>query len=277
MARQVTRIVRSSIPEEGRGFDAQGRVIQVGPVGAESVIVRQLDGTEQIVPTRQDVAAYILPLPVILPAQHLDALAVAQIAVFRVLSGSVYHGLDLAQFVDNGGVDSREFKLSTVFFDHPAQEQEAQPQITCTLHQGGFLPYDNPGLNTVILEETIDVFLKGTALRRTGTARVPILAEFRTSHNEERRGIRAGLERAFLTEPSDDREGRRVVVKEYFDQEARIQYKGQDQEDDSETAQSNRRLLAARFEVTLDTVQLVGTPELIESVSIGLNLDGSDC
>lgn len=264
--RPIVRIARDSLPEENRGQDAQGLVTPVGLLGPHSAIVRQPDGTLQRAPVPDALVAYVNQLPVQQLVRHLDAWTVTQLAAKQVLEGMRFAQVNLERLLETNAADGRTFRLQTIIFDWPKFENDLPPPLSATIVQDGEALWDNQSFATELIEETIDVFAKHTALRKIATATIPMNIVVWLAHTEERRAVRAGFERHWLVEPQDDKSGRRIAVPQYFDREVRFDYLGFTQPDNDDLAHRNRWIVEARFSASVDVVTLVGIPERFQEI-----------
>jgi len=262
---KIVRTPTDSLPDESRGLSEVGVVQHAGAgPGGEARIVEQRDGTHARFPEDpSDIAV----LPTMTPMgleRHLDTIAALQIACYRILMGMEIYQFDLEALLATQDLQGRKLELQRVFFDHPRNEDELDPMPSATILQSGDESYQYQARDTQILEETVDVYAPETVLRKLATAQVMLDLVIWSAHKEERRAIKAAIQRSFLAEPDDLRPGRRIVVPEYYDRVARLDLQNCNYPDSQDSAQANQWILQARFAADVDVVLLVKRPSYLK-------------
>lgn len=275
---RVVRKARDTIPEDERITNAQGVVVGKPPTGdADAVIVRQLDGTEILVPANQMGLRYSAELTPVDPRMDMDAVTAMEIGLGRILLGMKCHQHDLeARLARPDDLQSKDFTLDRVLFDFPRQEDELAPLPSALIQAPEDHVYDRQDLQTILLEDSLDVFKPRTVLRKLAHVTTTLLVTIWSDHKESRRGLKAALERTLLAEPGDDRQGRRVVVREHFDRLARFTMKRTRYPDDPGSAQANQWVLQTWIDADIDRVVLVKAPPRMEprpSFDLGIGED----
>lgn len=227
-----------------------------------TVVVQLPDGTQTVapVPLRELLASSEYRNLAI--ATHLDVVAVCQIAVFRLLQTIAMVSIDLTRLLDDGVAEtSKPFTLKRIFFDWPTQDDPIDPMPSAAVVAMGETDFDNSGLGVELDDETADRYGQDTILRVNREARQQLGVVVWCAHKEERRAVRAAFERVFLSEPQDQREGRHVVVPEYYDRVVSIHLDTSNPaEDGPADAQGNEWVYRAVLECTVPQVELVGIP-----------------
>lgn len=262
MTAKIVRRVRESLPEDSRVLGSDGLVRYRGgnTDPATATIVQADDGVQQRVPAETSQVVYPVDLVPSRSEIHMDSLAVCQIALMRLLMGMEIHRFDLQAYVETGDLQTSPMHLERVIFDHPRNEDEIDPMPTAAIVQVGEGRYEGQALETQVEEDTIDVFQPYTVLRKVGLVNLPLQVVVWSAHKEERRGIRAAMERTFLAERTDERPGRRVAVPEYFDRVVRCNMQTIAYPDTQEAAKANQWILVAEIAADVDVVFLVGRP-----------------
>jgi hypothetical protein len=270
---RVVRRVRSArdrVPDEQSVYDSND--LRVGRPGFKPTeeIASQRDGVEAVVPTSGTIR-YGGGLLTQRPAIDMDALTVACIAMSRIVHGMQCHVIDLEAFLkDRNDIQVRTFTLPTVVLEYPRTEDEQRCPLV-VIEQGSEVTYGSSGEVAHLLEDTYDRFFPNTVLRSIASASVELIVTVTLGHKDERRAVRACFERSLLAEPDSEKHARRVVVRENFDQQVRLQLLGSSSPQQTD-AQSNRWAYAARVLAEVERVELVGPPPLIEEPRFGLKL-----
>lgn len=247
---KIRRFPKETIPDPPGGATANV---------ATAAIVEGPDGVERRLPNP--------PGPHIMGADSrvtggdskIDSGSALQIGMYRLLFGLTAHRLDLQDMIDKKVVKSDAFRFVKIMFDWPRQEDEIEfPSALITFPDDQVFKYQH--FNSVVLDDTLDVFGEGTVLKRTSTLSTPMLVVVWSDHKEERRGIRAAMEDALMDEALDELIGRRVSIPEYYDRTARFTFRNIAYSDGDESAQRNQWILVATFDAEIDVVKLITTP-----------------
>lgn len=273
--RRIVRVPLDLLPEDAsRGLDRRGRLVPSGPgstptgsirAGGEGVPVLAHHPTTGGVEYPRDLTPVDLD-------KDLDALAAMQIGFARLLQGMTIKSLNLEARLANDDLQSRDWKLTRIYFDWPRQEDDEAPSPSACILCPDDRLYERQDLSTILLEETLHVFGAGTVLRKLANVTCDLEVTFWDFNKEERRGTVAALERTLLAEPADERQGRRVPVVEYFDRVARFDLKAIRYPDTSEGAQANEWVMQARVGADIDRVVLVAAPPLMKAVTTPLDI-----
>jgi hypothetical protein len=272
--RRIVKRPLDTVPEDvPRGLDQRGRlvVIPVDPADeAQAKITVGGDGVR--VQSPRSGAEYASDLTPVNLARDLDALSAMQIGMARLLQGLTIEQLNLEALLKNDDVQSRGFKLSRIFFDWPTNEDDEKTTPSACVMCPDDRLYERQDLSTVLLEETLHVFGAGTVLRKLAEVTCELVITFWDFTKEERRGMAAAMERGLLSEPGDDRQGRRVAVEEYFDRAARFDLKGIKYADSADAALAKQWVMQARIAADIDRVVLVVAPPLMQVPTIPVDI-----
>ncbi len=227
------------------------------------------DGTERFVPnTNAGRGAQIFTTPHFpsqQPQRAIDAFFALQVGLWQMLSAQEMYSIDTEKLLA-GAPTSRAFRFERIFFDWARQENDRVPNNSVAIQQAGATRYTDPYLDTVLLEDTIDVFCPGTILKRMHTAEVNINLVVWLSHKDDRGGVRRMLEDMF-DDSEDERPGRRVLIKPYYNQIARYTLSEITYADTSDSATDNTWPLVATVACDIDVVKLVKRPGLARGVT----------
>lgn len=264
----ITRIPRDSVEDPTRADD---------PLAPRRHVIASLrDGTEGRYPNPAD---RILEIGNLVPAndpRDLPEDIVALIAATRMLGQMEFRRMDLDTYLAEGRVVSSTFALQRVIFEWPRAEDPIEPMPSALVQQTDEeTTYAPEGMETQLLEDTLDRYGDRTILRKLGTATVPLLITVWCAHKEERRAVRSTLVRGVMAEPSDQRWARRVVVPEYYDRVVIFEIVGTSVDDDADDAQQNHWVLAVRMTARVEVVQLVQPPPLMQPPTVNLRV-GTD-
>jgi hypothetical protein len=211
-------------------------------------------------------------IPVAAPSS-LDPKSVAQLAIFKVLSGIVMHSIDLVSFVTSERPNPREFTFCKVAFEsYNFEDDAAYPNAT--IKSDGELAYEAeaPGYQAAIEDETCDKFAPDTQLLHVTDAVGMFRIETELAKREDQAGVHAGIVRAFSHEPLDIRPNRRVLMPEYFDQIVRLELVGVDDSVPPELAHQGRWPLVARIRAEVPVVDLVKIQPRLRHVGIHVSV-----
>jgi hypothetical protein len=210
------------------------------------------------------------------PIRHLSAKEQGQLALFRLLSSLTMYRRDLTKLITSQQLPpSSTFPLTNIVFDWPENEVELKALPQAFILADGSVPYSMPDLTTGIIEDTVDVFGEGTALRKISESLFQTTVHILCAHKEERRAVEGALERAFLAEPDDDQPGRRVVLPEYYDRTVRVMLQSTATPDDPQRAASNEWEIQAVFQIECEIVKLVTRPTYTRDPHVGVMIDPS--
>lgn len=206
------------------------------------------------------------------PERPVDSFLAAQLGLWQIISAMRPYSFDLTEWLASGSIQSRQMQIHRVFFDWPRAEEDGVPIPSVTIAQDGEGMYDHKGLTNTLDEETADKYGEGTVLKNVGLLNAPIQLVFMLATKDDRSGVRRAVEDAFLDEPSDERQGRRIVVAPYYDQVVRYSLVGQSYPDDDESAQANQWLLVSRLVAEVPVVKLVRSPSRVPPPSPALSV-----
>lgn len=274
--RTVVRRVPDTLPEDDpRNVDNLGRLVPLPGSEPEAVITAGLEGIPtQINRARRMLVEYPGDLRPADPARDMDALTAMQLGCARLLQGMLSHQLNVEALLDNeADVQSRNWKLTRLFFDHPRPEDDAEPYPSANIAAVGKRTYDRQSLSTVLLEDTLNVFGPGTVLRKLANVSTQLEVTVWHATKEERRGLQAAVERTFLVEPAQDAQGRRVVVKEHYDRVARYVLVDADYPMDTpQFAQASTWISKITLAADIDRVLLVVSPGTMQAPQTPLDI-----
>lgn len=284
MSSKVVRVVRESLPTHPQNFDRNRRRRSAGPAAFAGTALYQesRDGTQTIVPNPPAETTYLGNLIPVQPATQIDAFAAMQMAVRSVLQTMTFYSLNLEAIGDGQGTEvSQPMRVGRVIFDWPRQEDDfgvselADPtqrgSPTALVMSEERQTYDRQDLSTYLIEDSEGVYGENTVLRKLANLTSTMHVQIICAHKEVRRGVRAALERAFLVELDDNRQGRRVVVPQYYDRICRINLDSVQYVDGSDSAQSNQFLLSAFMPCDIDVVDLVTIPGRIRETQFSVD------
>jgi len=264
--RIITRTIKESIPDGKAVYDRDRSV--VSPVSVDvkpgAVVTRGSDGVDVIVSNPPNEVEYAVEMVPVDRARDLDAFTALQIGMSEILSGIIFSRHDLGALLCNGDLQSDTFRLERVILDWPTQQDDVEPFPSALIMCPGERTYEHNGMpGATLIEESLDVYGEGTILRLLATVECKLEITIWSAHKEERRGIMAGLERALLAEPGDERSGRRVVLSPYYDRIAGYDLSSASYMDSSDSAQANRWVVQAKVDASIDRVMLVPSPGLM--------------
>jgi len=253
--KRIARYVPDGIPEDDRPVSGDAGTDVVSSSPSTLAALSNSDGTTTLIPATAPAGMlYAEELRDVAPQSDMDALSAMQIGLARLLQGLSFWQHNLEARLAAGDLQPREFKLERIFFDFPRQEDDLDPMPSVCIRCPGDRLYGQPGLGVGILEDTADVYGEGTALRRIAHVTCELELSVWCAHKEQRRGFVSGVEKALLAEPNDDREGRRIIVADYFDRVLRCQYQRVSYGDDGMSAQSGRWMAQCFIAADIDRV-----------------------
>lgn len=221
------------------------------------------DGTVTV-PLRGD--AYWLPshFPSLQLDRSIDAGSAIQLGCFEVLAALRFFSVDTEALVAGlpvqDGYEAREMKFERLFMDWATVESDTDPIPSVAIRILGNRVYNADNLSLGLVEETVDKFGPGTVLKKVSHMTCTIRLDALFAHKDDRQGCAKALEDALLGEVDDERAGRHVVVKAYYDRVVRFILTGIDYPDDSRSAHENQWELHASLSADVDVVQLVKAP-----------------
>lgn len=232
----------------------------VNPGGERFDIVEQKDGTFAVVPrglpqTRFELAA---------PEKLLAPEFVCQAAIWYVLSTLKAHVFDRSKFLNTGTFpSSRVFNFKEIHVDFPDWEEDIEFPSSA-IYPVSPVEYDEPPSRSIaLIEESRDVFGRGTVLLHLTDASIDRMAvDMVFGTKDERSAMSGAFQTAFLRDPASEQPGRRIVVPQYFDQIVALDLESCLPVNDS-TMETKRWELQAVISCQVSVVVLVKvTPEL---------------
>jgi hypothetical protein len=213
-------------------------------------------------------------LPVQVPRDaslYVDDFTALQLGMWLIIDALEFTTIDRVALVARGRVESNTMKVTRVFFDWPDIEDDIIPVPSATIMAPQEVELELPGplSGQPLLEETVDVYRSGTALRRLYELKATLEVVFWLQQKDDRAGLRKGLVEAFH-EPGDEFSGRRVSIPWYFDRVARFDLRGIAYEDSSDFARGKTWPLTARFTADIEAVSLVDLPATIREPRINV-------
>ncbi|MAF27873.1 MAG: hypothetical protein CL819_01335 [Croceicoccus sp.] len=195
---------------------------------------------------------------------YVDDFTALQLGLWMILDGLVFTTIDRLALVTENSVESNTFKFTRIFLDWPDSEDGSVPIPSATIYAPTETDLQLPGpmSGQQLLEDTVDVFAEGTALKGLYSLAADLVVTMWLAEKDERAAVRKGLVEAFH-EPGDERSGRRVVVPWYFDRVARFDLRGITYDDSAEQARGKTFPLSARFSADIEAVALVQLPTTI--------------
>lgn len=142
-------------------------------------------------------------------AEHgpdIDPLLMAQVAVAQIVAGLRVKVQSADALVKNMEPQGQVVRIGKIVLDWPKSDAGFEP-LTVLIAEG-------PGGTTIVdrIGEVDTEVVDGVIVERQGDARVDIEIMGVTTHTDERRGLRAALVGAFMSEPSYSGGGRRVML-----------------------------------------------------------------
>lgn len=232
-----------------------------------STIKTLVDGTESVVPEDpSDLTQFLInppSWPPLNPERSIDSFLACQVGLFQILSAMDMWSVDVMALLRNpNDVQARKFRFQAIHLDWAGVEHDHLPIPSATISSAGPTRY-NP-VSPEFLDHTLDLYGEGTVLRRNAHAEVQIVVETWFSNKDERGGARKAFEDIF-TEPEDERAGRRIVIRPYFDRVARYVMQEIEYPDHEDWAKENRFPLIALFAVDIECVKLVKAPPFMRA------------
>jgi len=206
------------------------------------------------------VTNYPAEVPIV-TGRYVDDFTALQIGMFRILEDLTFTTIDRYKRIVDGTVAQNQMVFTRIFLDWPDSEDDLLPIPSVTIHSPQEVETTSPGPQSgqPLMEETIDLYCPGTALRRLYELRANLTVVGWVANKDDRAGLRRGFVEAF-SEPGDNRLGRRVIVPEYYDRVARFDLLGIQYEDTVDFARSKQWPISARFEADIQAVALVPIP-----------------
>ncbi len=171
--------------------------------------------------------------------------------------------LECAVFVV--GDPPTRFKLKAVRPEWPENFQELEyPAAAIT---EAVVTQDAHNMAPTALEETLDVFGRGTVLWKTAELPIDFQVDFWLTNKPEREAVAAALQELFS--PTELRYGIMVQgPREYFDRTVRFTLQDQERVDTSDTVFARERQLRATVHADIDVVQLRRVVPLLPKPSL---------
>jgi len=200
----------------------------------------------------------------LLQRTYVDDFTALQLGMWLILDGLTFTTIDRRALVTSGKIESNTLRFTRIFLDWPESEDDSVPIPSATIYAPTEQDLQLSGAlsGQQLIEDTLDVYAPGTALRKIYEVSARMVVAFWVADKDERSAVRKGLIEAFH-EPGDERSGRRVVVPWYFDRVARFDLMGITYEDTPDNARSNMWPLIARFSADIEVVSLVASPTCI--------------
>lgn len=203
------------------------------------------------------------------PGLELDVEVAAKLAVMEVLLGSAAREINWLALVQGRAGDLprpqiMHFTADRIALDWPDAERDDPPSLSVTIRNtDAGLTYDPMGLGGPdFIDDSADVFAPGTVLVREHDVTGVLVVEMLCASKTIRDGVRRALRKSFAREPHDDRGGRRIVVRPYFDRTCRIELAKQpfSAPDDGDEARGKRFPLLCFLDIDINDVRLVARP-----------------
>lgn len=218
-----------------------------------AVDINNPDNTTQVRMPDDDRLVRVTPPDIDADPRHaINGLFAAQIAVADLLSGIKVHVGDSQALAESGAASPvKSVKIETIIFDYPAALAEIQPLAACVFEEQDQV-FDEEHRPQVIEPKYSD----DHQLVRLAYTTCYLAVEAWFSHKDERRAMRAALQRALLKEPLQDRGDRLIVVPQYYKQLVRLILTRAMYNDNPESAQAGRFPLRLSLEAHVPEVML---------------------
>lgn len=233
-------------------MSARTRVVRIAP-----------DGTAAP-PLQGDALIHPAAFPTLQLFRSIDAGAAIQLGCFEVLAALQFFTVDLEALVAGQpvleGHDARQMKFERLILDWANPDEPIDPMPTCTIQITGPRVYDAANLTIAYIEGTEGICGANTVLRKVShlTCTLQLISWF--ANKDDRAGCAKVLEDNLLGAVEDERSGRHVAVKVYFDRVARFILSSIEYPDIADQAHANTWELQAKLAADIDVVQLVKLP-----------------
>ncbi|HMV65360.1 MAG TPA: hypothetical protein PKA64_00825 [Myxococcota bacterium] len=193
---------------------------------------------------------------------RLEPKAVCQLAIAQVLAAMVFRSVNPKDMAAGTAGPPKTFEVGAggLHFDWPEPESTMPPSVQFTIREDeDGSEEDDFGLGGgTWLEDTADVFGKGTVLVLDGDYKGMFAVETVVSERFDRDAIKRAMRDHFKREPYDKRPGRRIVVRPYYSRVVRIELAERPftEREDPEDVQSRERSLICRLEAECEIVRL---------------------
>lgn len=215
--------------------------------------------------------------------KYIDDLTAMQVGLWYILDQVKVTSVNRAKMMLRGLAEEAEFRFGEIALDHPDTEDSMAPNapiVTIMATGETDLQLAGPLSEQPLLEDTINLYKPDTVLQKLYEAAVTLEIVCWFTNKDDRAGARKAVISALSREPLDNRPGRRVVIRPYYDRVAIYDLQGVTYVDDPESAQAKRFPVIFRVASSIEVVELVDLPEYFKPVvhienAVG-TLDG-DC
>jgi hypothetical protein len=202
--------------------------------------------------------------------RSIDSGLAMQLAVFEILAALRPYSVDTEALL-NGQHEYRQMKFERIIIDHATQDSDLDPVPSAAIGIVGEQAYEADNLSLSVLEETVDRFGPGTVLKKVSHTKATLTVTSILGHKDDRGGVKKAWEDAFLDEPEDERAGRHVVVKAYYERVVRVVLKSVSFPDNAGDAQGNKWKVVATLDADVDVVKLVKSPGVMHPPQVGVD------
>lgn len=193
----------------------------------------------------------------------VDSFLAMQLGLWQIFASLKMYSFDLKDYLANGDIQTREFAFTNIFLDWADVEDDADITPGVAIHQASVTTYEDLGLTSNILEETVNRFCENTVVKVMHQAKCRLQATCWLANRDDRGGVRKAIEDAFDS-PLDGRPCRIVTIPQYYDMEARYSLTSVDYPDNESSAQSNTWPIIAIFQAEIPVAKLVRSPGYLE-------------
>lgn len=266
-------VPRIQTPAGPRPVSLEDRLAYVAEQAAAGDRVQQLVSPNPINTYADPIASLSWPdgAPGLVTLHPRDA---AMLAVASLLRTMKWNSRELGELVKDPERPPvlTQYKLEKVRLEWPDWDSPDIPVDTALVNAGEAATWEPASRQPYHVEGTLGVFdrLAGiecerpaTVLRYLGEYQVPVRVFAWFANRDIRRGFEARLCSMLAASRIDDVFSRRVIVPQYFDQEARIQLGESTRPDDAASAAANRWPLEVAMTVEVAQVELVLAPGVL--------------